>query len=77
MPLDAGVRPWQVAVLGEVLDARSVPRVSVVAHSYGTFFASRMMQLAPERVHSLCLVDPVAFNMFTGGWGLVCAKMCI
>jgi pimeloyl-ACP methyl ester carboxylesterase len=43
--------------------------VCIAGHSYGTFFASRLMQMHPELVHSTCLIDPVAFNMFTGGCG--------
>lgn len=32
----------------------------LVAHSYGTFVASRVVQLYPDIVHSTCLLDPVS-----------------
>lgn len=34
----------------------------MVAHSYGTFIASRMVQAHASRVHSLALIDPVCFG---------------
>jgi pimeloyl-ACP methyl ester carboxylesterase len=36
----------------------------VVGHSYGTLVASRLVKRFPERLHSLCLVDPVCFGMY-------------
>jgi hypothetical protein len=50
----------------EVLDKHQIDQVSCVAHSYGTFFASRLIQRFKSRVHSLVLIDPVAFVMFSG-----------
>ena len=38
----------------------------VVCHSYGTFLASRLVQLHLGRIHSLALLDPVCFCLFTG-----------
>jgi hypothetical protein len=39
-------------------------RVAVVAHSYGTFVACRLMQLYEPALHSLALLDPVCCGMF-------------
>ena len=50
----------------EVLDRLEVKQVSCVAHSYGTFFTSRLIQRFRDRVHSLVLIDPVCFVMFSG-----------
>ena len=56
-----------VEALVGILDAHGIPKVCASGHSYGTFYASRLRQLHPERVQSMCLIDPVTFNMFTGG----------
>lgn len=32
--------------------------------SAGTFVAGRLARLHPQRVRSLCLIDPVCFGMF-------------
>lgn len=48
------------------LAARGVASAHVVAHSYGTFLASRIVQLHGHAVASLALLDPVCFLMFTG-----------
>ncbi|HVL74355.1 MAG TPA: alpha/beta hydrolase, partial [Beijerinckiaceae bacterium] len=37
--------------------------VDVVAHSYGATVALRLAILAPHRVRSLCLIEPVAFYL--------------
>lgn len=63
-----------VETLCGVLDKEGLGRVCVAAHSYGTFYASRLVQLQPQRVHSVALIDPVTFNMFTGGCWL-CAHV--
>ncbi len=34
----------------------------MIAHSYGTFVASRLTQMYPHRVKGLVLVDPVCFG---------------
>jgi pimeloyl-ACP methyl ester carboxylesterase len=47
-----------------ILDAYALPQVVVVAHSYGTFVASRLAQTHQQRLASLCLIDPVCFGMF-------------
>ena len=39
-------------------------RVAVVAHSYGTFVACRLLQLYGPALHSLALLDPVCCGMF-------------
>jgi pimeloyl-ACP methyl ester carboxylesterase len=41
-----------------------LPLACLVGHSYGTAVASRLLQAAPQRVHSLALLDPVCFGMF-------------
>lgn len=33
-----------------------------MGHSYGTFVASRMIQMHGGRVHSVALIDPVCFG---------------
>lgn len=52
--------------LAEYMDQQGVDRAHVVAHSYGTFTASRMSQRYRSRLASLTLLDPVCFLMFTG-----------
>ncbi|KAG2436358.1 hypothetical protein HXX76_006665 [Chlamydomonas incerta] len=47
-----------------LLSRLGVPEACVVAHSYGTFVASRLAQLQPDRLLSLALLDPVCFGMF-------------
>jgi len=56
-----------VDVIVEVMDRLELPSAAVVAHSYGTFMASRLVQRQPSRVQSLALLDPVCFIMFDGG----------
>ncbi len=41
------------------MDAHGLAQGCVVAHSYGTFVASRMAQRHPGRMQSLALLDPV------------------
>ncbi|MEW5297119.1 MAG: hypothetical protein WDW38_005931 [Sanguina aurantia] len=55
-----------VEALVEILDGLQLPSVGVVAHSYGTFMASRLVQRSPSYVRSMTLLDPCTFNMFTG-----------
>lgn len=55
-----------VDVIVEILGRCNVTSASVVAHSYGTFMSSRLVQRHPELVHSLVLIDPVCFVMFSG-----------
>ena len=47
-----------------ILDRFDVGRACVVGHSYGTFVGSRLVQQHRDRVHTLCLIDPVCFGMF-------------
>ncbi|KAI8469722.1 MAG: Alpha/Beta hydrolase protein [Monoraphidium minutum] len=47
-----------------VLAREDAPAACVVAHSYGTAVASRLLQARPRRVAHLCMVDPVCFHMF-------------
>ncbi|EFJ53114.1 hypothetical protein VOLCADRAFT_115694 [Volvox carteri f. nagariensis] len=55
-----------VACIAGALARHSVKQVHVVAHSYGTFMASRLVQLHRPMVASLTLLDPVCFIMFSG-----------
>lgn len=63
-----------VSALLHVLEFQRVRRVSVVAHSYGTFYASRLVQRAPQAVAALTLIDPVTFNM-VGACFLMCSVL--
>eukprot|EP00198_Chlamydomonas_reinhardtii_P010637 XP_001699974.1 predicted protein [Chlamydomonas reinhardtii] len=47
-----------------LLSRLGVSGACVVAHSYGTFVASRLAQLRPDTLQSLALLDPVCFGMF-------------
>jgi pimeloyl-ACP methyl ester carboxylesterase len=47
-----------------MMRAEGLQQACLVAHSYGTAVASRLLQAAPQRVHSLALLDPVCFGMF-------------
>ncbi|KAL6760889.1 hypothetical protein V8C86DRAFT_3132167 [Haematococcus lacustris] len=48
-----------------MMDRLRLPPACVVAHSYGTFVASRLVQAhGPRAVRSLALIDPVCFGMF-------------
>lgn len=48
----------------KVLDDHGIKKMCVVGHSYGTFVASRLVQSHKDRIHTLCLIDPVCFGMF-------------
>ncbi|PRW60464.1 expressed protein isoform A [Chlorella sorokiniana] len=57
---------WQAETVDAVADAAAAMlarhgyrRACIVGHSYGTFVASRICQLHPQLVHSVCLLDPV------------------
>jgi hypothetical protein len=43
----------------------------MVAHSYGTFMASRLVQRRRSAVASLTLLDPVCFIMYNGACACV------
>jgi pimeloyl-ACP methyl ester carboxylesterase len=43
-----------------MLAAHGYGRAAVVAHSYGTTIASRLVIKYPQLVHSMCLTDPVS-----------------
>lgn len=47
-----------------ILENENIQQVCVVGHSYGSFMASRLNALHRDKVHSLCLVDPVCLGMF-------------
>ncbi|EFJ48493.1 hypothetical protein VOLCADRAFT_90773 [Volvox carteri f. nagariensis] len=47
-----------------LLDRLGLEQACVVAHSYGTFVASRLAQLYAHRMQSMALLDPVCFGMF-------------
>ncbi|GLC42878.1 hypothetical protein PLESTM_001392800 [Pleodorina starrii] len=51
------------AVVG-LMDELGLGQACVVAHSYGTFVASRLAQKYGLRLQSLVLMDPVCFGMF-------------
>ncbi|GLC43385.1 hypothetical protein PLESTF_000427800 [Pleodorina starrii] len=55
-----------VAAIAGAMAAHGVRHVHAVAHSYGTFMASRLVHLHRPAVASLTLVDPVCFVMFSG-----------
>lgn len=46
------------------LDHLGVPSASIVAHSYGSLVASRLLDVRRDLVHSLALLDPVVIGMF-------------
>ncbi|GLC45146.1 hypothetical protein PLESTM_001693400 [Pleodorina starrii] len=48
----------------DLMDRLGLQQACVVAHSYGTFVASRMAQLHADRMQSMALLDPVCFGMF-------------
>ncbi|KAI8474759.1 MAG: hypothetical protein J3K34DRAFT_517850 [Monoraphidium minutum] len=50
--------------LVHILDKLDIGRACIVGHSYGTFVGSRLVQQHRDRVHTLCLIDPVCFGMF-------------
>lgn len=49
--------------VARILEVHRVKKCVVVGHSYGTFIASRLNALHPQRVAGLCLVDPVCCVM--------------
>ncbi|KAJ9505199.1 hypothetical protein QJQ45_029273 [Haematococcus lacustris] len=55
-----------VELVRGVCDHHGIKCACVASHSYGTFQASRLLQLHPSYVACLCLIDPVTFLMFTG-----------
>lgn len=58
----AGYSPtWLARALLELLDARGVPRVDVLGHSWGGAIAVCLADLAPQRVRRLVLVDATCF----------------
>ncbi|KXZ45736.1 hypothetical protein GPECTOR_51g722 [Gonium pectorale] len=52
------------AALLRLMDRAGLEQACVVGHSYGTFVASRLAQVHPDRLQSLVLMDPVCFGMF-------------
>lgn len=49
-----------------IIDLHDLKHPSVIGHSFGTLYASRLLQLSPGRVSSVSLLDPVCFLVFTG-----------
>jgi alpha-beta hydrolase superfamily lysophospholipase len=53
----------QVDELAEVCESilrrEAMPSCCLLAHSYGSAVASRILQQHPHKVHQLCLMDPV------------------
>ncbi|KAG2439527.1 hypothetical protein HXX76_004880 [Chlamydomonas incerta] len=62
VPEEDEIVDWVAAAL----DAHGLASVHVVAHSYGTFMASRLVQRRRRAVASLTLLDPVCFIMYNG-----------
>lgn len=56
-----------------MLAAHGYSRAAVVAHSYGTTIASRLVIKYPQLVHSMCLTDPVSVHGVWGGRIAGCA----
>jgi pimeloyl-ACP methyl ester carboxylesterase len=49
--------------MSAMFDLHGISKASMVAHSYGTFYVSCLLKLAPEKVHSMTLIDPVCCCM--------------
>jgi hypothetical protein len=49
----------QTQAVDGILSQEGAAAACVVAHSYGTAVASRLLQSRPDRVAHLCLIDPV------------------
>ncbi|KAG2445181.1 hypothetical protein HYH02_008649 [Chlamydomonas schloesseri] len=62
VPEEDEIVDWVCAAL----DRHGLPKVHAVAHSYGTFMASRLVQRRRGAVASLTLLDPVCFIMYNG-----------
>ena len=56
----------EVALVNAVISNLDRP-VHLVGHSYGGAVALRLALLNPEWVQSLCMIEPVAFNILCGG----------
>ncbi|WIA17545.1 hypothetical protein OEZ85_014374 [Tetradesmus obliquus] len=52
--------------MSAMFDLHGIRKASMVAHSYGTFYVSCLLKLAPEKVHSMALIDPVCCCMWSG-----------
>lgn len=63
-PTVEGLFAGSVAALGELVEAVAPgERVHLVGHSVGGLMALLVAMRAPERVRSLCLFEPVAFDL--------------
>eukprot|EP00878_Enallax_costatus_P008311 GHUV01008689.1.p1 GENE.GHUV01008689.1~~GHUV01008689.1.p1 ORF type:complete len:717 (+),score=294.35 GHUV01008689.1:916-3066(+) len=51
-------------VLVGILRREHVDHCCLVAHSYGTAVASRLLQQHPQKILQLCMIDPICFSMF-------------
>lgn len=51
-------------VVDEVLEHHEIQRAAVVAHSYGTVVASRLLQAHKKRIAHLTLIDPICLAMY-------------
>lgn len=70
-----GTDPWpgrgtlaladEVALVDATVSHLHKP-IHLIGHSYGGAVALRMVLQQPERVRSLCLIEPVAFNVLNG-----------
>ncbi len=79
--LDVPEEDEVVAGIAAALARHGVRRAHVVAHSYGTFMASRLVQLHRPVVASMTLLDPVCFVMWvaavvvdSGSWECRCCR---
>lgn len=50
--------------LSAALQHHKLPPTLLVAHSYGTLVAGRLLRLRPGAVASVLFADPVCFGMF-------------
>lgn len=49
-----------------LLSSLGVARCDALSHSFGTFYASRMLRVRPDLVRTVSLLDPVCCCMWTG-----------
>jgi pimeloyl-ACP methyl ester carboxylesterase len=47
----------------QILAAHDISKVSIIAHSWGTFLAGWVVKMRPDIVSHLTLIEPVAMNV--------------
>lgn len=52
-------------VLVGILRREHIDKCCLVAHSYGTAVASRLLQQHPQKILQLCMIDPVGVDALT------------